>query len=339
MKCLVVFALLLATAVPASSQVSAHAPAAPAKTNSPASPVWQVSDKPVAKVNGTVLTDRDLLREMLQIFPYASQHNGFPKDQEASIRQGALQMIIFEELVYQEAVRRKLTVSAQALSQSSLEFRKQFHSAQEYQQYVNAEMGGSEQRVKNQINRSLLIEQVLKSDVENKSVVTLAETKAFYDQNPSRFQIPESYAFQSISVLPPLHPTPDQQKEANKRANDYLKQAQATKTYQEFGLLAEKISEDDFRVNMGDHKAVEKNKLPPQVVKAFTTMKSGGLSELIQIESAYTIVRLNGHTPAGKQSFESVKAGLRTELQKAKYESLRAGLDKSLRAKAAVQIL
>lgn len=339
MRYLVVFALLLAMAVNASSQVSSHTPPAPAKTTSPASSPFLVSDKPVAKVNGAVLTDRDLLREMLQIFPYASQHNGFPKDQEASIRQGALQMIIFEELVYQEALRRKLTVPPQQLQQSELEFKKQFHSPQEYQQYLNTEMGGSDKNVVSKIKRSLLIEQVLKSDVENESAVTLAETRAFYDKNPGRFQIPESYSFQSVSVLPPLHPTPDQQKEAAKRANDYLKQAQATKGYQDFGLLAEKVSEDDFRVNMGEHKAVEKGNLPPQVIKAFSAMKPGSISGLIQIESAYTIVRLDAHTPAGKQSFESVKAALRTELQKTKYESLRVGLDKSLRAKAQVQIL
>ena len=76
----------------------------------------QVSDKPVARVNGAVLTDRDLLREMYAIFPYAQQHNGFPKAQEAAIRQGALEMIIFEELVYQEAVRRKLTISAEKIN-------------------------------------------------------------------------------------------------------------------------------------------------------------------------------------------------------------------------------
>ncbi len=68
----------------------------------------------MARVNGAVLTDRDLLREMYAIFPYAKQHNGFPKAQEAAIRQGALEMIIFEELVYQEAVRRKLTIRAGA---------------------------------------------------------------------------------------------------------------------------------------------------------------------------------------------------------------------------------
>lgn len=340
MRYLVVFALLLAAAANASSQVSSHASTAPAKSSSaPASSPFNVSDKPVAKVNGAVLTDRDLLREMLQIFPYASQHNGFPKEQEASIRQGALQMIIFEELVYQEAQRRKLSVSAQQVNQSETEFKKQFHSAQEYQQYLNAEMGGAEQNVRNKIKRSLLIEQILKTDVENKSVIGLVEVRAFYDKNPQRFQIPESYSFQSISVLPPLKPSADQEREAAKRAADYLKQAQATKSYQEFGLLAEKISEDDYRVNMGDHKAVEKDKLPPQVLKAFSAMKPGSVSGLISIESAYTIVRLNTHTPTGKQSFESVKGSLRTELQKTKYESLRVSLDKTLRSKAKVEIL
>jgi parvulin-like peptidyl-prolyl isomerase len=340
MRYLVVFALLLAAAGNASSQVASHTSTAPAKSSSaPANSSFHVTDKPVASVNGAVLTDRDLLREMLQIFPYATQHNGFPKDQEASIRQGALQMIVFEELVYQEAQRRKLTVSPQLLKQSELDFKKQFHSAQEYQQYLNTEMGGAEQNVVNKIKRSLLIEQVLQSDVENKSVVTLAETRAFYDRNASRFQIAESYSFQSISILPPLHPTADQQKEAAKRANDYLKQAQAMKSYEDFGLLAERISEDDFRVNMGLHKSAEKDTLPPQIIKAFSTMKPGAVSSLISIESAYTIVRLDAHTPAGKQSFESVKAGLKTELQKTKYESLRVSLDKSLRAKAQVQIL
>ena len=340
MSYLVVFALLLATAVTASSQVASHAPTASAKSSTaPTNSPFNVSDKPVAKVNGAILTDRDLLREMLQIFPYARQHNGFPKEQEASIRQGALQMIIFEELVYQEALRRKLTVPPQVLKQSELEFKKQFHSAQEYQQYLSVEMGGSEQNTRNKIKRSLLIEQVLKSDVENKSTVTLAETRAYYDKNAAKFQIPESFAFQSISVLPPPNATAEQKKDAAKRAADYLKQARTATSYQDFGLLAEKVSEDDFRVNMGDHKSVEKDKLPPQVLKAFSPMNPGQVSDLIQIESAYTIVRLGAHTRAGKRDFESVKASLKNDLQKAKYEGLRASLDKTLRARATVEVL
>jgi len=339
MKYLVVFALLLAAVSNASAQVSSHAPTVVAKSTTPSVSAFQVSDKPVARVNGAVLTDRDLLREMLQIFPYARQHNGFPPSQEASIRQGALQMIVFEELVYQEAQRRKLTVPLQELKESEADFRKQFSSADEYQQYLKVEMGGSEQAVKEKIRRSLLIEQVLKSDVEKKSTVTLAETRAFYDGNPAQFQSPESFAFQSISILPPVNASADQKKEGAKRANEALKQAKATNSYQEFGLLAEKISEDDFRVNMGDHKSVQRDKLPPQVVTALLAMKPGQVSNVIQIEQAYTIARLNAHTPARKQSFDDVKAGLRSDLQKSKYEQLRAGLDKRLRANAKVEIL
>ena len=339
MKSLVVFALLLATAVSASAQVASHAATGLAKSSGSTNSVFQISDKTVARVNGTVLTDRDLLREMLQIFPYASQHNGFPKEQEASIRQGALQMIIFEELVYQEALRRKLTVSPLEMKRSEAEFKKQFHSAEEYQQYLTKEMGGSEQRVAEKIKRSLLIEQVLKSDVENKSTVTLAEEKAYYVKNAAKFMVPESFSFQLISILPPRNPSADQQKEGLRRATDALKQAKATKSYQEFGLLAEKVSEDDFRVNMGDHKAVEKDKLPPQVVKALTAMKPGQVSDLILVEQAYTIIRLNAHTLAKRQPFDDVKAELRTELQKSKYERLRAALNQRLRENAKVEVL
>lgn len=339
MKYLVVFALLLAAVTSTRAQVASHAPTETAKQAQGSANPFQVSDKPVAKVNGVVLTDRDLLREMLLIFPYARQHNGFPKAQEAAIRQGALQMIIFEELVYQEAVRRKLTVPPQRLAQAETDFKKQFHSAEEYQQYLKQEMGGSEKALKDKIRRSLLIEQVLKTDVEAKSVVTLEQVRAFYDKNPSRFQVPEAYSFQTISILPPQNATSEQLKEGLKRAEEAVKQAQQAKSYQDFGLLAEKISEDDFRVNMGDHKSVDKDKLPPQVVKAFSTMQPGQVSSLIQIEQAYTIVRLNAHTPAGKKSFDQVKKELQVELKKAKYEKLRADLDHKLRASANVVIL
>jgi peptidyl-prolyl cis-trans isomerase SurA len=343
MKSLVVFALLLGAAVSASAQVSSHAPTGAAKQSPPTAvpppSAFQVSDRPVARVNSAVLTDRDLLREMLQIFPYASQHGGFPKEQEASIRQGALQMIIFEELVYQEALRRKLTVPALQITKAETEFKKQFHSAEEYQQYLKVEMGGSEKNVQQKIQRSLLIEQVLKSDVEDKSFASLAEVSAYYDKNPAKFQVSESFTFQSISIMPPQKATAAQQSEGLKRANEALKEAKATKSSQEFGLLAERISEDDYRVNMGDHKAVEKDKLPPQVLRAFSAMKAGQVSDLIQIEQAYTIIRMNVHTLATKKSFESVKKSLRTDLQKAKYEKLRSGLDKRLRANAKVEVL
>jgi parvulin-like peptidyl-prolyl isomerase len=332
-------AFLVGALAAASGQMASHAPTALANTASAQTSPLQVSDKPVARVNGAVLTDRDLLREMYTIFPYAQQHNGFPKEQEAQIRQGALEMIIFEELVYQEGLRRKLIIPAETLNRAQADFRKQFNSPDQYQQYLQTEMQGSEQQLRQQMRRSLLIEQVLKTDVEQRATVTPAELQAYYVKNAPRFRQPETFTFQSISVVPPLKPTLEQAKQARTKADDALRQAKATKSSQDFGLLAEKISEDDFRVNLGDHKSVSADKLPPQVVKALQAMQSGQVSGLIQIESAYTIIRLNAHTPARQKPLSEVKSELNTDLQKSKYEKLRSNLAKQLRAKAKIEVV
>jgi len=334
--------LILLALATASAQVASHAPTAVSQPARPGTPVVAapMTGKPVARVNGAVLTDRDLQREMFAIFPYARQHNGgIPQEMEPQIRNGAMQMIIFEELVYQEAERRKITVSPDRLARAEADFRKQFSSPAEYNSFVRAEFNGSQQAVREKVKRSLMIEALLKSEVDSKSTVTVADARAYYDKNPAIFQYPESFAIQTISILPPEKATAAQLKEGRKKADDALKQAQATKTYEEFGLLAEKISEDDYRVMMGDHRAVDRSKLPPEMVKALLAMQPGQITGLIQIENAYTIVRLNKHIPPGKRKFEDVKAQLMKQLQAKKTNDVRASFDKKLRQNAKVEVL
>jgi len=332
-------ALLLLALSSAPAQVASHAPTAVAKpVSSTAAP--QVSGRPVARVNGVVLTDKDLLQEEYAIFPYARQHGGnIPPEMAPGIRNGALQMIIFEELAYQETLRRKLTIPPAQLSKAEAEFRKQFGSADEYRQFVKQEYQGNEQLLREKIKRSLLIEQFLKTEVNSKSVVSAAELRAYYDKNPAQFQYPESFAIQTISVIPPDNATPAQLKEARKRADEAYKQAKATKTAEEFGLLAEKISEDDYRVKLGDHKWVERSKMPPEMLGPALKMQSGQMSELIQVGQYYVIFRMNRHVPAGESTFEEVKVQLRKQLEQSKTNQVRAALGKKLRQGAKVETL
>ncbi len=297
------------------------------------------ANKPVARVNGTVLTDHDLQREEFAIFPYARQHSGIPKGMEPQIRKGAMQMIVFEELVYQEAERQKLTIPQARMEQAMAQFRKQFATPDEYKEFMKVELGGSQELLQAKIRRSLLIEAYLKQTVQDKSTVTLAEAKAYYDKNPAKFRTPESYSIQSISTIPPANATAAQLQEAKKHAQEALVLAKATKNYEQFGVLAEKISEDDYHVMMGDHKAVDKANLPPQVLQVLQTMKAGQISDLIQIDNFYTILRLNAHNAAGIKSFDDVKDSVRKELETQKTEQLRVALDKKLRANAKVEEL
>lgn len=335
------------------AQVASHAPTMPVTTAPATTPVstgahggaaspvstasMQVSGKPVARVNGAVLTDRDLLREMFAMFPYARVHNGFPKGQEADIRRGALAMIEYEELVYQEAERRKMTIPAARLKKAETDYRNKFQSDDDFEQYLKTELNGDRKLFRQQIRRSMLIEALLKAEVGDKSKVSLAEARAYYDKNPKLFHHAELFAFQTISIMPAENSSADVKQKARVRAEDALKQAKATKTSQDFGLLAEKLSEDDYRVNMGDHKLVEREKLPPEMLKQALAMQPGQISNLIQVGSFYFFFRLNAHVAAGKVAFAEVKDRLLTDLQKTKYDQLRGDLDKRLRQHAKVE--
>ncbi|ABF39749.1 hypothetical protein Acid345_0744 [Candidatus Koribacter versatilis Ellin345] len=335
-------ALVLISVSAAFAQMASHAPTAVAKertatTSVPAArPVDET--KPVARVNGTVLTERDLLREMYTIFPYAAQHNGVPKKMEPEMRKGALQMIVFEELVYQEAVRRKITFDPSIISKGEAEMRKQFPSQQEFDAWIVAQFG-SRQAMHEKMRRTMLVQILLKKEVNDKSVVTDAQAKAFYEANSKQFDRPETFSIQTISIIPPQGANPEVKKEADKRAHDAFKAAKATKTYEEFGLLAEKVSDDDWHVKMGDRKAIDRASLPPDVVKAALVMKPGEVSDLIQIGPNYTMFRLNAHTPAGRTPFGEVKAKLQEDMKKAKTEQLRGSFDKQLRQSAKVEEL
>lgn len=329
--------ILVALSTVAPAQVASHA--ATLKTPLAATLVAPVSpEQPVAKVNGSVLTQRDLLREMYTIFPYARVHNGFPIGQEAQIRKGALDMIVFEELVYQEAQKRSIPISAQTVSSGVRSYKAQFSSQEQYQAYLVDECQGSEKILRQRVKRSLLIDHMLRTEVESKSLVTNLQLRAYYDNNPKLFSAPETFAIQTISIFPRQNGK-ELPISVKKRADDAIRVAATTKTYEEFGLLAEKLSDDDFHVNMGEHKSVLASDMPPQVVKVLQGMKTGQVSGLVAVDEAYTIVRLNAHSPAGREPFAKAKVKLKDELTKRKREQLRSALSAKLRSTATVELL
>ncbi len=332
--------LILLAATAAAAQVASHTPTAfpkqPASSNASLAPMTPTGE-PVAHVNGTVLTEADLVREEYAIFPYARQHNGIPKELAPEIRDGAMKMMVFEELVYQEALRRKMTVPAAKIQQGETDFQKTFANPEEFNAFMQSEFHGSRQLLDEKIRRSLLIDALLRAEIQNKSAVSPAEVKAFYDKNPDRFRVSESFIFQTITVLVPANATAAQLNEARERAEKELPAAKAAKTNDEFGLLAEKVSDDDYRVMEGQHKSTPVDQLPPEVVRVFRSMKAGDVSNVVQIGQAFTILRLNAHSPAGMKKFDEVKAQLAKQLEQAKTNQLRAALDQKLRQSAKIE--
>jgi len=331
--------VMLIGIVPAMGQVDTSLLTPIAKSPFKASSII-ATGKPVARVNGTVLTDHDLLREMMSIFPYARQHGGkFPEAMEADIRRGALSTIEFEELVFQEAERRGMKVSSSRLDRAQKSFRDQFGSEKDFHAYLKEECGSSTQKLREKVRRSIMIDDLLLAEVAQKAVVTEAQVHTFYQKNPTRFSSPETVSVQTISIAIPDKPTPQQEAIARKRAEDALRQAKAAKNYEQFGMLAEKFSEDDWRVMMGDHKSITRDQMPPEAAKVAFAMKLDQVSDLIRTENSWCILRINGRQDSSQASYEQVKDSLKKELQASRIETLRQALHQQLRRTAKIEEL
>jgi len=296
--------------------------------------------KVVARVNGAGLTDRDLLREMFVLFPYAKQHNGgFPKGMESDIRHGAMKMIVFQELCYQEALRRKMTVTPARIAKVRSEIRADLKDPRAYQAFLDDQASGTEAGLRKRIERMLLIQDLIQIEVTQKSVLTPVQLRAYYKQNLEKFRLPAMVSFQSISVVPPPNSNSEVQADARKHAESLLKQAKAADSYEKFGLLAEKISDDDFRVNMGYRKPFDISKLPPSIADTLRSMKPGEVSGIVAIDGGYTILRLIELDSPTTRKFADVSSELQKNLGRQKQEELRAALNERLRAKSKVEEL
>ena len=332
--------LFFGLAFAVNAQVASHAPT----TNPTSASTTNVANvpvpRPIVRVNGTTLTDHDLLREMLNVFPYAKQHGGkFPKEKEAEIRQTALKNIEFEELAYQAAVKKGMTIAPEKLAKAMKDFRKQFDTEADYRNFLKVEQNGSEQKLRTNVQRAILIDDYLTVQVTSKVKLSDAQVHEAYEKNPDHFRKPDSVWLQTITIAYGQTPTPKEKQEARKKAEDALKQAKATKNFESFGVLAEKVSMDDWHVMMGDHKWLHRGRMPEAVEKVAFTMQAGQVSDIIDTGDSFCIARVNGREEAHLVKFEEVKAQLKKDLQEQKTNELRAGLEKKLRANAKIEEL
>ncbi len=331
--------LVTSASIAASAQLPTSHASKP-KAAAPA-PVPAVSlSKPVAKVNSAVLTEQDLMRQMINDFPYAAQHGGrFPKAMEKDIRNRAMGEIVFDELVYQEAQRRKLAVAPAKLQSALKAFKKQFASDAEFQRYLKLEQGGSIEKLREKVRRAILIDQLLTAEVNQKAVVTEVEVREYYKKHPDHFRRGETITLQTISLVIPDDASESKKADIRKRAEELLKQAKAAKDYEAFGMLAEKSSEDDWHVMMGDHKTIFRGNMPPPVEKVAFSMKPGTVSDLIQTENSWCIVRLNAREESKLLPYEEVRAAIRQDMESRRKTAAHDQLESRLRKSATVAAL
>jgi parvulin-like peptidyl-prolyl isomerase len=296
-------------------------------------------DKVVARVNGVPITQDVFDLEMKRVFPYYSLHgNAAPKGYETEIHDKALNLLIDAELTYQEAKRRKLAITPAEWQKRVAELRKDYKTPAEFEA-ATSRIFGSRKAFDAALRHDMLLDKIYLLEVKQKSVVTEADARKEYTQYKRNYAVPEMVQFQTISVLFPKNATAADKADRLKKIQDLAGKAKAAKNSDEFGLLAEKSSEDEYRVMMGMHKPAHKGSMDPAFEGFILGMKEGQVAGPVESSIGYHIIRLNKHQMPHQMTYAEAHADILKSMRQEKLKARNKSFHEALRKTAKIEIL
>ncbi|HOZ47031.1 MAG TPA: peptidyl-prolyl cis-trans isomerase [Candidatus Hydrogenedentes bacterium] len=262
-----------------------------------------VPDGPVARVNDTSIPAEEftaLYKTELTRLALQKRQRNLPDRLRIETALHSLTLLVQREVLHQEAVRRRFTVSDEELEQGwkeELDRVSRMLNKDAGAEVTEAELlewsGLTREEARNDIRKELLIDKVREALVKEKGVtITDKEVADFFEKNRETFKRPDACHFHQIFVS--LGAPGDAAAAENKqRARERIEKAVGRiRAGESFEAVAKDMSDAPDRDEGGDMGMQPLPALPPFFVEPAQTLKPGGLSEIIESPLGYHVVRL-----------------------------------------------
>ncbi len=168
-----------------------------------------------------------------------------------------------------------------------------------------------------EIPEQMKVEYVVLTAATVASSVTVkdADIQAFYEQQAARYAIPEERRASHILIALRKEASDGEKAAAMKKAEAVLMQVRAQPA--DFAKLAKANSDDPGSAQRGgDLGFFSKDKMVKPFADAAFALKKGEISELVQSDFGYHIIKLTDAKPAATRKFSDVKNEIAMELKK-----------------------
>lgn len=285
----------------------------------------------LAKVNGQVIT-KDEFKRTLSLYSPSYELQFGPTVWEMEIEPGVTFAQKFQEEIYEKMITDKVLEEAateEGITVTDEEVEKDFEelSATLKQQEAFKKMMDEnkidDEYLKGQIKKDKTIQKFFDKKMEE-SKVSDEEAKKYYDEHIEDFtksEVKASHILISTRDEATQAPLSDAEKAKKKEeAEAILKQAKSGKNFAE---LAQQHSQDPGSAKLGgDLGYFDKKRMVPEFSEVAFALKVGEISDLVETEYGYHIIKLIDKKEAEVESFESVKQGIKDNLEYDKYNAL-----------------
>jgi peptidyl-prolyl cis-trans isomerase C len=302
--------LLVAALMSGASLVGAAEPVAKAELLKAESPK---ADSAVARVNGVVISAVELKRASKVM---TSGQRGAPlaADQQKELEKQALTQLVSAELLYQAGQKLEVKDLDKQIADKMAQGKARFPNAQEFIKAMS-EMEMEEKDLLDYTRRDLIISNFIEKTILPKVVVSEEDSKKFYDQNPDKFTRPESIKASHILLGIDQKAGADEKKAAREKAEKLRKELAGGA---DFAALAKTSSTCPSSQQGGDLGFFGKGQMVPAFETAAFALKPGEISDVVETQFGYHIIKLTEKKSAEKVDFKEAKPRIEDYLKNQK---------------------
>ncbi|MDJ0739719.1 MAG: peptidylprolyl isomerase [Gammaproteobacteria bacterium] len=286
----------------------------------------------VARVNGAAIS-RAQLDAAIELQRVNAGATGSDAAAEQQLQQAALEQLIAFELLWQEARQRGVVVDDAAVDQAFAARRERFDDEAAFLAQLET-MGFSAAAYRDNLRRSLSVRRLL--DEERDAVaVSKAEVQTFYEQEQELMRRPDEIRVRHILFSRPEGDDGLAAKRADAEA--LLARIRAG---EDFVQLAALYSEGPSRKHGGDLGYFSAGKMVEAFeAAAFALQDPGDVSDVVETEYGFHIIRLEGRRAGEIAAFEDVAIQIHDHLRQVRAGERIAQLTEQLRGRADIEVL
>lgn len=315
-----------------------------ANVTEPNAPAESDADKVAVTVNGVDIIESEIEKRIRpQLDMIAKQAKQLPptfaEQYKKQLRQQALEQALeqlIREKLLDESVKEANIVVSEGEVISALEKMVSAQkplSLEDLKKQIESS-GQSFDEIKQRVRKGLAYQKVFEAQCAGKINVTEDDARKYYDENPKRFETPEQIRASHILIKPrlDLNTDPNEAKaKAKAKTQDLLKQI---KDGADFAELAKANSDCPSAANGGDLGFFPRGKTTAPFDKAAFELEVEQISDVVETEYGFHIIKLTDHKDAGVVSFEQAKDDIIKQIIQQKQAELVEDYIKSLKTKA-----
>jgi len=335
-------AALLLAALPAwGAETDAKTPAKeqPAKELSPQEQPAKEQPKAapgdaMARVNGTTITRLELDRAVKVMLAQNQVQQPLAPELMKQAQDAALEQLTSAELLYQEASKYQPKDLDKQIADKIALNRAKFSSDADFEKALK----GVDMTMKDMqefTRKDILISNFIEKQIAFKIIISEADAQKFYNDNKEKyFNKPESARASHILIGVDEKATPEERKKAKEKAEALLKRVKAG---EDFAALAKSDSTCPSASQGGDLGSFGRGQMVAPFEKAAFGLKVGQVSEVVETQFGYHIIKLTDKQEASTEKFETVKAKIMEFLKREKTQKEVVDLVANLKGTAHIE--